>query len=241
MDSHDWIMPRRHGDDEPEMLDRPSLPYTETARSLRELDRVNRLFFGILPLKRTVLPRLGRWREPRLALDLGTGTGYVAAALARAAARRGAPLRIVGLDRKLRHLLVGRRGKIPQLRVVADAQALPFRQTAFEWSFSTLFFHHFDPQENLRILREMRRVSRAGAAVVDLRRSRLVGPRLLGIALRLLGTGEVTCHDGRVSLGRASRLDDVRRVAGALPVLELRRRFPVRFSLVLAGENPSKD
>jgi SAM-dependent methyltransferase len=239
LDSDDWTLPRGHGDDEPEMLDRPSLPYAETARSLRELDRVNRLLFGALPLKRALLPRLGRWRAPRLALDLGTGTGSVAAALARAAARRGAPLRVVGLDRKLRHLVVGRRSGVPQLRVVADAQALPFREASFEWSFSTLFFHHFEPDENVRILREMRRVSRAGAAVVDLRRSRVVGPRLLGLALRLLGAGEVTCHDGRVSFGRSWRVEEVRRLIGALPVLELRKRFPFRFSLVLAGRGGS--
>lgn len=224
----------RSEETEPEMLDRPSLPFAEAERSLRELGRVNRLLLGSLPLRRTLLPRLGRWTQPRRALDLGTGTGEVADELARAAARRGAPLRIVGLDLKLRHLVVGRRLGVDQLRVVADATALPFRDGTFEWSFSTLFFHHFDGEANRRIAAEMRRVAAAGAAVVDLRRNRL-GLRLLDLFFFLFRIGEVTRHDGRVSFRRSWSIAEVARLFADQPVLELRRRIPFRFSLVVRG------
>lgn len=221
--------------EEPEMLDRPSLTFAESERSLLELDRVNRFLLGTLPLVRTFLPHLppqSYW--PRLALDLGTGTGRVADALARAAARRGSPLRMVGVDRKLKHLVVGRSLGVPQLRVVADARALPFRDAAFSWSFSTLFFHHFDEKANLEVLTEMRRVAADGAAVVDLRRSRLAAA-LLRLILPLLGAGPITLHDGRVSMERAWSLEEVQLLTLRMPVIELRKRFPFRFSLVLGG------
>jgi ubiquinone/menaquinone biosynthesis C-methylase UbiE len=217
------------------MLDRPGLPLAEAERSLRELDQVNRLTLGSLPLRRTLLPRLGRWSRPRLALDLGTGSGEVASDLARAAAQRGAPLKVVGLDLKLRNHLAGRRRGIEQLRVVADAQALPFRDGAVEWSFSTLFFHHFDGASNRRILAEMMRVAAAGAAVVDLRRNRLA-PALLDLLFFILRIGEVTRHDGRVSFGRSWSIPEVARMVSGQPLLELRRRFPFRFSLVLGSQ-----
>jgi ubiquinone/menaquinone biosynthesis C-methylase UbiE len=217
-----------------EKLDEPSLPFEEAERSLRDLGWINRLLLGALPLKRTILPRLGHWSEPRRVLDLGTGTGEVAEDLARAAARRGAPLKVVGLDLKLRHLVIGRRSGPVQQRVVADATALPFRDGAFEWSFSTLFFHHFEAAANLRVLAEMSRVSRAGAAVVDLRPSRLAPPLLLAFQ-RLLGASEVTRHDGRVSFENSWSIGDVNRLTSGLPVRELRRRFPFRWSLVLGG------
>jgi ubiquinone/menaquinone biosynthesis C-methylase UbiE len=222
----------------PEKLDEPDLPFEEAERSLSDLGRVNRLLLGALPLKRTLLPRLDRWTGPRRVLDLGTGTGEVAADLARAAARQGSPLQVVGLDLKLRHLVIGRRGKrsgSSQHRVVGDATALPFRDGVFEWSFSTLFFHHFEADSNRRVLAEMRRVSRAGAVVVDLRPSRLA-KRLLLVFLRLTGASEVTRHDGRVSFERSWSLKDVARLTRGLPVRELRRRFPFRWSLVVDGD-----
>jgi SAM-dependent methyltransferase len=230
----------------PEKLDEPDLPFEEAERSLRDLGRVNRLLLGALPLKRTLLPRLGRWSEPRRVLDLGTGTGEIAADLARSAARQGAPLKVVGLDLKLRHLIIGRRGRrsgADQLRVVGDATALPFRDGVFEWSFSTLFFHHFEAEPNRRVLAEMRRVSRTGAAVVDLRPSWLA-TRLLLVFLKLIGASEITRHDGRVSFERSWSLGDVARLTAGSPVSELRRRFPFRWSLVLSekrGTGPGRD
>lgn len=221
-------------DEAVELLDDPALAAAERDRSLAELDRVNRVLAGGLPLRRTLLPRLGRWPSARLVLDLGTGSGRIAGALARTAARRGAPLRVVGLDRQLGHLLAGRRAGVPQLRVVGEAAVLPFCDGAFEWSFSTLFFHHFDGSANRRVLAEMRRVARRGVAVVDLRRSRVAawGVRLL---LPLLGAGRVTRNDGRVSTARAWSLAEVAELVRDLPVEELRRRTPFRFSLVLGA------
>jgi ubiquinone/menaquinone biosynthesis C-methylase UbiE len=143
----------------------------------------------------------------------------------------------VGLDLKLRHLVIGRKLGAHQLRVVGDATALPFRDGVFEWSFSTLFFHHFEPEANRRVLSEMRRVSRAGAAVVDLRPSRLA-PRLLLVFFRLVGASEITRHDGQVSFERSWAIADVARLTAGLPVRELRRRFPFRWSLVLAEPEP---
>ena len=82
----------------------------------------------------------------------------------------------------------------------------------------------------------MRRVAREGVAVVDLRRSRLL-LFLLHLALPLLGSSWVTREDGYLSARKAWTIQEVASLTDGEPVLELRRRIPFRFSLVL-GPRP---
>lgn len=237
----------------PELMD-GSLAYDEARRALADLDRVNRLLLGVWAARKTVVPRLvpeGRdgsdARPPVSFLDLGTGSGSLAGAVARAAERRGRRVRLVGLDRRLTHLVVGRElpaggsgsagteGLAP-LRVAASVDALPFRDGAFDWTVSNLLFHHFDGATNLGILAEMRRVARCGAVVVDLRRSRLA-VWLARAVFPLLGVGRIARHDGVLSLRQSWTVREVRELVAALPVVELKRRFPFRWSLVVRS-NP---
>lgn len=232
---------RRRRELAPEIMD-GALAYEDARRALTDLDRVTRFLLGHGALVRTLAPRLAARRSgdppgpdgrPVAVLDLGTGTGRSAEVVARAARRRGAPpLRVVGVDRRLAHLVVGRDLGHRQVRVVASAEALPFREGAFDWAFSTLFFHHFGRRENLGILAEMRRVTGRGVAVVDLRRSRLavVLARLL---FPFLGVGRVARHDGRLSIVQSWTRAEVAELVSGLPVKELRRRFPFRWSLVI--------
>jgi SAM-dependent methyltransferase len=226
---------------EPELLDRPGLPYAQTARALADLARANRWLFGYRPLLRALLPPLVAAAGPGGAsrvLDLGTGSGDVAVRLRDGAARRGVRVTIVGVDRKLSHLLIGRRGGAPAQQVVADAVALPFRPRAFDWSFSTLFFHHFEPDVNRRILAQMQRAARRGAVVVDLRGGLLLRT-LTRLLLPLLGTGRVAYHDGLVSARRSYTLRQVAAVADPETVVELAARFPCRFALRLRPGAPA--
>lgn len=223
---------------EPELLDQPGLSAAQVERALLGLSRVNRLLLGYRPLMRTVLPRLAAGPRVQRLVDLGTGSGEGGARLARAAAQRGVTVSVVGIDCKLAHLVAGRRFGHVQHRVVADAGALPLASGSADWAASSLFFHHFDADGNRRVLAEMRRVARRGAAIVDLRPGRL--PYWLARTLiPLIGGCPVTRHDGPASVARAWPVEAVRRLTADLPVAELRKRFPFRWSLVVEAPGAS--
>ena len=218
-------------------MDQEDLSLAETERALADLRRVNRWLLGYGPVLRTLLPLLRRGPERQTLVDLGTGSGDVAEAVARAARQRGIELQVVGVDRKLPHLTLGRQRHPGGWRVVASADALPFAEDAVDWSLSTLFFHHFGGKANGRILGEMRRISRRAVAVIDLRQSFLLRT-LLGPLLGLLGVARVARLDGVTSARAAWGLAHLRALVAhcGTPALELRRRFPFRFSLVLPGQ-----
>ena len=156
-----------------ELLDDPALPDTEMRRSLEDIDLVHRRWGGRPSAPGAYLvPRVSALGRPARILDVGAGSGSVADRLGRALNRAGPPARVVALDRQWRHLAAGRRlcrGRPPA--VGADAFRLPFADGAFDWVISTLFLHHFSPDENSRDAARVpaRRPARA-FAVLDLRR-----------------------------------------------------------------------
>ncbi|HVR28221.1 MAG TPA: methyltransferase domain-containing protein [Thermoanaerobaculia bacterium] len=217
---------------EPEWLDRRDLSAPARRRAIADLRRVNRLLFGRRAAVRAVLEELSERDSSALVLDVAAGAGDIGAAVARAAARRGVDLGIVALDRELTHLVLGRRWGDVRRGVVARAEALPFRDGAFDLTLSTLFFHHLDRRGKVSAGAEMLRVSRRAALIVDLVRSRWAGiaARLL---FPLLAIGRVAREDGLVSLRRGSRLEEWHGFLGESATPEVRRRFPARVSIVL--------
>lgn len=217
---------------EEELLDEHDAPYPEMARSLRDLRRINRYTGGSRVYVR-LLQRFFDGAVPRgtTLLDLGTGTSDPLDAAQQCYATRG-----FGLDFKIDHLLYNR-AVAPQsqvVRIAGNAFQLPLRDDSIDVVTSALFFHHFEPEENLQILRESLRVARRGVVVNDTLRHRapLLFIQLLG-ALRLVGP--ITAFDGPASVRRAYTLPEASSVAQQLGVarVEMVSIIPFRFGMLL--------
>jgi SAM-dependent methyltransferase len=203
-----------------ELLDEHDAPREDMERSLRDLRRINRYLGGI-----GIYRRLVKRFAPRSILDVGTGTSDLLESVPHVRTR-------IGLDFKIDHLLFLREGS-RVLRVVGDAQRLPFRDGAVELVTSSHFFHHFSPEENRGILAESLRVSNGGVAVTDTRRHYvpLLLVQLLG-ALRLVG--RITRYDAPASVRQGYTHGEAREIArDAASRWDVIRMWPFRFAILL--------
>jgi ubiquinone/menaquinone biosynthesis C-methylase UbiE len=206
-------------------------------RNLEDLRAVNAHWGGARALERHLAARIRELPAgPVRILDVGAGSGDVAARLENRLGGRGQRATAVALDLQWRHLRAGREMAPPSARlaVAADAFRLPFDGGAFDLAVSTLFFHHFSPEENRDLLREMQRVARHGIAVLDLRRHR--APALfVSLAGPWLFRSSVSVHDGRASIDQAYTPAEALSIArSAVPTASARRIFPFRW-LVTSG------
>ena len=202
---------------EHELLDAETLDGHALSDNLREMAQLNRLPGGIGASVRGI-HRLAPADNGTI-LDVGTGGADLPRRLRRELPRAT----IIGLDARREVLEIAARWTRTDDRLTlqqADATHLPFGDGAVEVAHASLLLHHLDPAAAVAALAEMRRVSRRGVVINDLRRGVL--PFVITAATVLaLSRAHYTRHDGVLSARRAytlPELDDLASAAGLRPV-----------------------
>jgi SAM-dependent methyltransferase len=202
-----------------ELLDDPRVPDAVRVRSIADVRRSNVIFGGRRSALRALRP-LMRPGARLLLLDVGTGLGDLPAAARAAAARRGCTVVVLGVDEA--PSLLHAAGVALDLRLCANAMALPLADASVDVVLCSQLLHHFDEAAAARLLTELDRVARQAVVVSDLRRSWLAaaGFWLSSFPLRF---HPVTRHDGVVSVLRGFTAAELRRLiiaaTGATPVV----------------------
>jgi SAM-dependent methyltransferase len=220
----------------PELMDQPGLNATEHARALSGLGRINRLSRSAAmywpELRRLAQAGPGR---PLRVLDVASGGGDVPIALARRAVRSGVNIAIEGCDKSA--------AAVQFAGEQAAARALPVRfftldalrdevPSGFDVIVSSLFLHHLDDYEAVRLLERMAGATGKLIMINDLLR----GPIEFALAwagCRLLTGSRVVRHDGPVSVSAAFTITEARDLASraGLEGVRLTRHWPGRFLL----------
>jgi len=192
----------------PEVLD--TLPPDQARASLQDLVRINRHWGGHSTLRhllRDVLQKNVPDGQPFSVLDVGAASGDMGACI-----QRWYPAAIVtSLDYVESHL-----GSSPERRVAGDAFSLPFRPGSFDYVFCSLFLHHFQDMDVVRLLRGFGEIARKAVLVIDLERNP-IPYYFIAWSRPLLGWDPVTVHDGAISVEAAfhrRELEDLARQAG---------------------------
>jgi ubiquinone/menaquinone biosynthesis C-methylase UbiE len=218
-----------------EILDETDLAPDEMARSLEDLELVNTALGSARLLEERMADHIRLDGGSRATiLDVGAGSASVARELEGRLERQGLTARVIATDLQWRHLAVGRaRSGREFSAVAADVFSLPFPERSVDWVVSTLLVHHFSPEENVRMLRELARVARRGVLLLDLQRHRL--PLLfISLAGRLAFKSRVSVEDGAASVRQAYTREEAQAfVSRAIPGARVERVFPFRLLISL--------
>lgn len=208
-----------------EHLDHESELTRDVLRSLGDLRGINRWLGGTLAY-RALVERVSTRRDLTVA-DLGSGTADLLRSLP-------ATHRRIGLDLKLGHHAVARAEGEEVDLVAADAFRIPLLDRSVDLVTSSHFFHHFDPDENRRILDESLRVSRLAVAVTDTRRHYVPLAFVSAVAATPLWS-PITRFDAPASVRQGYTLAEVRDIATTTRAcrVEVFRMLSFRFGLIL--------
>jgi SAM-dependent methyltransferase len=224
---------RRHL--QPEVMDQPDLDahsHTDALRGLRRLNSLSGSVRILWPAVHTLARDFPA--SPLRILDVASGAGDVACGLARRAARAGVALDIEGWDISSRAVdFASQSGAgLPVRFEVHDAlnESLPDDRDIL---VSSLFLHHLDEAQAVRLLQRMGAAARRAVLINDLARS-TTGLMLAHVATRLLTRSPVVHVDGPRSVEGAFTPAEARQLAerAGLHGATVVRRWPFRYLLM---------
>lgn len=229
-----WLTPVRV--ESPELLDQGAGTPTDVAANLAEMWRLNRYSGGFQALTTHLYPRIVNRKSPVSILDLGTGSAQTLVAIARWARARHLSIHCMGVDWAARNLAVARKyiASFPEITLLqADALSLPCPPNSADYVISSLFLHHFPPEQVIHVLSIALSTARRGIIMTDLVRGWLP---ILGFKLvqPIFARNDLTRHDGALSIRRAytpAELYDLAHAAG-LPETHVYTHIPWRMTLV---------
>jgi 2-polyprenyl-3-methyl-5-hydroxy-6-metoxy-1,4-benzoquinol methylase len=217
-------------------MDDPGIDPAAHRQALTGLARINRVSGSARvlwpPIARLARAAPGR---PVRVLDVATGAGDVPVSLWRAGQRSGFPIDVAGCDVSPTAVAAARaRAEAAGVRVEFfehDALRDPL-PGGFDVVACSLFLHHLDEPDAVRLLREMGRAAGKLVLVNDLSRGP-VNYLFVRLACRLLSRSPVVRFDGPASVRAAFTPDEARGLAeqAGLTGATVTPKFPCRFLL----------
>lgn len=221
---------------EPERIDTGDYTPEEYETFLREIAFINRYFGDKRALEKSLLAEISASDLRQFSvLDVGCGSGELLRIIAEFASRKDRIAKLTGIDLSpiSSSVTKSESREFPEIESVqGDALRLPFADQSFDYSISSLFFHHLKDDEIVEVLREMSRVSRRGIVIIDLHRDVVpyIGYKILCFVFRI---SELVRHDGSLSIKKGFRTHDLERLItqAGFPVASVSQISPGRVVL----------
>lgn len=221
-------------------MDAPDLAPQPHLEALRGLRRINEASGAAAAMLRPVLAAAEARRLQQLdLLDVACGSGDVPIAVARAAAARGLPIRLVLLDQSPTALAAAQQQAAQEGLQVATrcASALSGPLPPADVVTCSLFLHHLDRPEVVTLLKHMAAAARHVVVVADLRRS-VLGWVVACFGSRVLSRSSIVHVDAGLSVHAAWTPRELLAMAAeaGLQHPRVRRLWPWRMQLIWEKE-----
>ncbi|MDQ3857594.1 MAG: methyltransferase domain-containing protein [Actinomycetota bacterium] len=223
-----------------ERLDARGADPVLVAQALDDLARINRLFLGTSLTLRALSDLLADVPAGSgvTLLDAACGGGDVAAAAGRWARRRGLVPRVLAVDASPTIAALAARRVSGEVDVrVGDILGLHLADASVDVAMCSLVLHHFEPDDAVRALRELARVSRRGVVVNDLVRTPL-GLAGAHCAALFLTRNPITRHDAVLSARRAYTRGELLQLVVAAGLRPGRLRGALGYRVAIAAKAP---
>jgi hypothetical protein len=226
--------------DEEELMDLPSTPRVEFVQALHDIQWVNTNLGGSSALLEEFIRLIPSGFQGTLSvLDLGTGSADIPRALVdwtrSLPEEQRIQLQITAVDVHPVAVEISKQlcAYYPEVTVMqADALTLEYPNQSFDIVINSMFMHHLQQDEAVRLLREMARLCRIGFIVNDLERHPVAWLGIKALCF-LTGKGRIFKNDAPLSVLRGFTCSDLAllRQQAQLPAMRIRRRKPYRWLL----------
>ncbi|MEO8572600.1 MAG: methyltransferase domain-containing protein [Pyrinomonadaceae bacterium] len=206
-----------------ERIDTGDYTHGEYATFLREIAFINRYLGDGRALKKSLLRQIEEQDLRELSvLDVGCGSGELLRMIAEFAHKTARKASLTGIDLNpiSSATTQSESSKFPEIVAVrGDAFKLPFADGAFDYSISSLFFHHLTDDQIPIALKEMSRVSRRGIFVIDLHRDPVAyaGYKVFCAVFRI---SKLVRDDGSLSIKKGFHAGELERLARNAGLIE---------------------
>lgn len=223
-----------------EHLDKGDYTAGEYEGCIVELQRVNRWLGDASALRDSLLAEIERLNLRSFSvLDVGAGSGELLQVIADWARNSERKARLAGVELNARSTkaISDRATEFPEIAAIrGDAFRLPFVDNEFDYAMCSLFTHHFDNTNVLKVLRELNRVSHRGVFVIDLHRHPVAYFFFTTVG-RIFLRNRLIREDGALSILRSFTPDELLALArhAGLEDPHVQRHFPYRLVLTASG------
>lgn len=196
----------RHRSYQPELLDRPDIPFEDIKRNMQELNFIN-TWLGGHTITLTGVEALVNTKKKVTICEIGCGGGDNLVAIQKWCDKRNISVAFIGIDINPHCIEVASKRLLPNTQLIASDYKEVQLETQPDIIFSSLFCHHFSDREMVKQLQWMKANARVGFFINDLHRHKLAYYSIK-VLTALFSNSYLVKHDAPLSVARGFTKDE---------------------------------